>query len=293
MIPFDKRLTPARGDIAAAHLEGQVEAARFVEGQVWQVRAPVALIRRAAAPDAPLETQAMMGEQITLYHMDTEAGWGWGQCAADGYVGHVALGELTQALFAVTHRVKVLRTLVFGAPDLKSQVQGMLSMNALVGIVETVDHYGRLATGGYVHRSHLTGLDVFADDFVAVAQMFCGAPYWWGGKDSMGLDCSGLVQSAMRAAGFNPPRDADMQEGADVCGAPVEITPGFSGLQRGDLVFWPGHVGIMLDGAEMLHANAHHMMCASEPLVEAARRIEAGTGHKVRHVKRPVGLGAA
>lgn len=292
MTAFDKRLTPARDDIAAAHLEGRVQAARFVEGELHQVSAPIASIRRSPAPDARLETQAMMGETITLYEIDHKTGWGWGQCAADDYVGYVDLAELSVALIAPTHRVATLRALVFAEPDLKSRPLAMLSLNALVKIVGQIDHYGELATGGFVHLPHLAGLEDFAEDFVAAAEMFRYAPYWWGGKDSFGLDCSGLVQSAMRAAGFNPPRDADMQEASDICGAPLEIALDLIGLQRGDLVFWPGHVGIMLDADLLLHANAHHMMCASEPLREAAARIEGATGHPVRAIKRPSKLRA-
>ena len=287
MTDFDKRLTPARGDIAAAHLNGQVQADCFVEGKAFQVSAPVASIRNAPQSTAGLETQAMRGEQITLYDIDTDSGWGWGQCDADDFVGYVALSELSDQLMEPTHRVNVLRTLVFSEPDLKSPPVEMLSLNSLVQVTKAISHYGELARGGYVHLPHLAEPTEFADDFVSVAEMFRGAPYGWGGKDSLGLDCSGLVQSAMRAAGFNPPRDSDMQESSELCGASIEITPELLGLQRGDLVFWPGHVGIMLNGDDMLHANAHHMMCEREPLQEAAARIEAMTGHPIRTIRRP------
>ena len=287
MTDFDKRLTPARGDIAAAHLDGQVQADRFVEGKAFQVSASVASIRKAPQSTAGLETQAMRGEQITLYDIDTDSGWGWGQCDADDFVGYVALSELSDQLMEPTHRVNVLRTLVFSEPDLKSPPAEMLSLNSLVQVTKVIGHYGELARGGYVHLPHLAEPTAFADDFVSVAEMFRGAPYWWGGKDSLGLDCSGLVQSAMRAAGFNPPRDSDMQEYSELCGALIEISPDLSGLQRGDLVFWPGHVGVMLNSEAMLHANAHHMMCEREPLREAAARIEAATGHPIRTIRRP------
>ena len=276
----DLRLTPIKNGIDYSHQEGCL----------FQVRAPVANIRKTPEPEGRLETQAMMGEVMRLFEFDQTIGWGWGQCLSDGYVGHVALNELSMEVVAPTHKVRVLRTLVFSLPDLKTAPIAAPSLNAQVRIVAENGKYGALATGGHIHMSHLAKLDVFADEFVAVAELYRGAPYGWGGKDSFALDCSGLVQSAMHAAGFNPPRDADMQENSDICGERIEIQPNLTGLERGDLIFWPGHVGIMLNETNMLHANAHHMMCASEPLSEAAQRIEQQSGHPIRTIRRPPAL---
>ena len=108
----------------------------------------------------------------------------------------------------------------------------------------------------------------FETDAAGVALRFLGAPYLWGGRESLGLDCSGLVQQALAACGKACPRDTDMQAGIGVAVAPGD-------LARGDLVFWKGHVGMMLDAERMVHANGHHMATVVEPLAEAIARIEA------------------
>jgi cell wall-associated NlpC family hydrolase len=91
------------------------------------------------------------------------------------------------------------------------------------------------------------------------------------------------VQTALQAAGLNAPRDTDMQQ--NELGEAVSVTANLENLRRGDLVFWKGHVGIMVDGALMVHANAHHMMVTIEPLPEAAERI-ARTGNQIIAIKR-------
>jgi cell wall-associated NlpC family hydrolase len=137
-----------------------------------------------------------------------------------------------------------------------------------------------VAPDGFVVEQHLEPLAAVAPDFVAVAERFLCAPYLWGGKSVAGIDCSGLVQVACTMAGIAAPRDTDMQErelGTRLAG--------IEALARGDLVFWKGHVGIMLDGARLLHANAHHMMTAVEPLAEAVARI-ASRGSSVTSIRR-------
>jgi cell wall-associated NlpC family hydrolase len=134
---------------------------------------------------------------------------------------------------------------------------------------------------GFVWRSHLAPLDAPAADFVAVAETLLGAPYLWGGKSSIGVDCSGLVQISLAAADRKAPRDSDMQEAR--LGKPVSAG---APLQRGDLVFWKGHVGIMRDATTLLHANGTHMLVSSEPLDEVrARNLSAGAGD-ITAVKR-------
>lgn len=272
MTAFDKRLTPARPDIAAAHLKGQVEADRFVEGVQRQVIVPAAAIRRGASDDAMLETQALFGDVFTVYA--DEGGWSWGQMARDGYVGFVRSDSLTAEIAAPTHEIAVLRTYAFSGPDLKSPPRLMLSLASRISVLETDGKWARAAHAGWIYAAHLRPLGVHAADWVAEAERFVGAPYLWGGKDSFGLDCSGLMQTAMASAGIAAPRDTDMQE-AQV-GKPITIDLG--ALRRGDMVFWKGHVGVMLDGERLLHANAHHMMTAIEPVREAVARIEAVAG---------------
>lgn len=270
---FDKRLTPARGDIAAAHLKGQVEADRFVEGKARQVIAPALALRRAAADDAMLETQALFGDGFTVY--DERDGWVWGQSARDDYVGWAKAADLSDDIVTPTHEVAVLRTLAFSHPDLKSAPKLALSLSSLVAITETDGKWAKAAHAGWIYRAHLRPIgEHAAGDWVSEAEKFLGAPYLWGGKDSFGLDCSGLMQTAMASAGIVAPRDTDMQEAS--IGKAITIDLG--NLKRGDMVFWKGHVGVMLDETRLLHANAFHMMTAIEPVREAVARIEAVAG---------------
>ncbi|KAF0176287.1 MAG: C40 family peptidase [Hyphomonadaceae bacterium] len=269
---LDKRLTPARGDIAAAHLKGQVEAQRFVEGAPHQVIASAAAVRRAPGDDAMLETQALFGDTFTVY--DAKDGWAWGQMESDAYVGFVSAASLSAEIAAPTHAVAALRTYVFSRPDLKSVPLLSLSLTSQVGVIETDGKWSKIAHGGWIYTAHLRPLPLYATDWVGEAERFLGAPYLWGGKDSLGLDCSGLIQTAMASAGISAPRDTDMQEA--FVGKPVTIDLG--ALKRGDLVFWKGHVGVMLDASRLLHANAHHMMTAIEPVREAVVRIKDAAG---------------
>ncbi len=278
----DPRRTPARGDVAAAHLEGLVTAERYVQGQAYQVSAGVAPLRRRPAPDAMQETQLLFGETFTLY--DEADGWGWGQADLDSYVGYVDMEALSAPPVEPTHKIAALRTYVFSEPDLKSAPLALLSLNARLTARETKGRFARIARWeGWVFEGHLRPLDARAPDWVAVAEGFLGAPYLWGGRESLGLDCSGLIQSALGAAAIPAPRDTDMQERE--LGRPVAAAEDLSGLQRGDLVFWAGHVGVMLDATRLLHANAHHMATAIEPLREAAARLHPLVG-PIRAVKR-------
>jgi cell wall-associated NlpC family hydrolase len=275
---FDPRVTPARPDLAAAHLRGVVAAPRYVEGVSFEVFDAVAPVRKAPVPDAMLETEALKGERVTIYDEDGE-GWGWGQLHGDGYVGWLPMNALRAPGPTATHKVAVLRTILFPGRAHKAQpVEGLLLGSRLAVVGQDVD-LARLASGGYVPARHLVPLDAAAADFVAVAERFTGVPYLWGGKTSLGIDCSGLVQVSLTACGTECPRDSDMQRALGTAVAPDEA------LQRGDLVFWAGHVGMMRDAATLLHANAFHMAVTSEPIVEAIARIRAA-GNEVAAIKR-------
>jgi cell wall-associated NlpC family hydrolase len=279
MSAFDPRTTPARPDLAARHLQGRLDAARFVDGTTREVRDESAPVRREPAPDAPLDTEALKGELVTVYET-TEEGWCWGQLARDGYVGWLPANALAPPGPPATHVVSALRTLAFPGPSIKLPPVAGFSLGCRLAVARTE---GPLAVtpSGYVPARHLAPLDAIAPDFVAVAERFVDVPYLWGGKTSLGIDCSGLVQVALTAAGIACPRDSDMQETA--LGAAVSA--GLSELRRGDLVFWKGHVAIARDGATLVHANAFHMAVAVEPAAEAVARIAAG-GSAVSAIKR-------
>jgi cell wall-associated NlpC family hydrolase len=265
---FDSRLTLARPDLAARRLEGAVRAERFAEPVRMQCSASVAALRRAPDPLSEQDDQLLFGETFDV--LSEADGWAWGQARRDGYVGYVLAEALSAPVLAPTHAVAALRTYSFVEPDFRSPVEALLSLNALVTVEECRDRYVRIARGGWIYASHLALVGEATDgDPVAVAERFLAAPYQWGGRESLGLDCSALVQQALYAVGRGCPRDADMQE--ETLGR--EVAP--DALGRGDLVFWQGHVAWMLDEARVLHANSHAMAVVVEPLAEVVERIEA------------------
>jgi cell wall-associated NlpC family hydrolase len=276
---FDRRLTPARGDIAAAYLKGRVTAELYVEGAVMEVKEGVVDMRREPRPDASVDTQVLFGERVTVY--DELEGWAWAQLARDGYVGWIGANTLWSELSAATHRVCTPRTFVYPAASIKLPPLLALPLGAEVAIVDERDSFLVTRDLGFIWRTHLAPLDAPAADFVAVAETLIGAPYLWGGKSALGVDCSGLVQISLLAAGREAPRDSDMQEAR--LGAPIECD---APLKRGDLVFWKGHVGIMRDDATLLHANGTHMLVSSEPLaLVRERNLRAGAGD-ITSIKR-------
>lgn len=263
-----KNLLPVRGDLAAAHLKGQVEADRFVEPVDMQVTAGVTAIRRLPRDDGAMDTQALFGEVFAV--LEEKDGWAWGFSRHDGYVGWVDMATLSAPVSIPTHRVSALRTYLFSEPDLKSAPHGLLSMNAKIAAAGTSGRFVSANGRGWVFEGHLVAPDHVVPDFVSVAERFLGAPYQWGGKESLGLDCSGLVQTALEAAGLAVLRDTDMQEAEFA--KRFTVLSADAPLQRGDIVFWAGHVGIMVDSANIIHANAHFMETVIEPLAETTRR---------------------
>lgn len=275
---FDPRLTPARPDLAALHLKDKVEAARFVEGTVQEVVVGLAAVRKEPSHNAPLLTEALCGERVTIYETDEE-GWAWGQLNDDGYVGWLPAAALLTPGPEPTHKVVALRTLMFPGPSIKLPPTDALPLGARVAVVRSDDSVAVTAAGGYLPQRHLAPLNTNETDHVAVAERFIGTPYLWGGKSSLGIDCSGLVQVALTACGVKCPRDTDMQESA--LGKPANL----AGLQSGDLIFWKGHVAIARGRNSMIHANAFHMAVAIEPVAEALARIGAA-GSQVTSVRR-------
>ncbi len=272
MPDFDPRNTLARDDLAAEALEGIVRAGRFARPQAMQCTAGSASIRRSADGGAEQMDQLLFGEVFEV--LDRKDGWLWGQARRDGYVGWVAQEALTEAVIAPTHRIAALRTYAVPEPDIKSGPPVLLTMNALVTVEGSDGRFARVTRAGYVAEAHLADLLNFERDAAAVAELYLGAPYQWGGRESVGLDCSGLVQQALFACGQGCPRDADMQ-GRELGDAIVADE-----ARRGDLVFWPDHVGMLLDEGRLIHANGFHMAVAVEGLDSAIERNGPPTGYR-------------
>lgn len=244
---------------------------------------PVAALRKEPRRDCGIDTELVFGESVVQFR--EHEGWAYVQADRDGYVGYLPSEDLRPVGEAATHRVKTLRTYLYSGPSIKLPDPVLIPQDARLVITGQRDDFAITDQGHFVYAAHLQPVGEHVADYVAIAEAYVGTPYFWGGRTSFGLDCSGLVQSAMRMSGKDTPRDSDMQERHFQNALP--ITGRLDHLQRGDLVFWKGHVGIMRDATTLLHANGHHMLVASEPLAEARARIAAKSFGVITSIKRP------
>jgi cell wall-associated NlpC family hydrolase len=287
--PPDPRLTLALGagaqagwDLADIALEGRVAAARYIVPEPMQVVTPSCPLRRSPDPSAEQMDQLIFGERFDV--LTGRDGFAYGQARRDGYVGWAPREALAPSGSPPTHWVRALRTFVFPQASIKTPPVLCLSTNALVSVEAVEGRFAKLAAGGWAPADHVAPLGEVETDPAAVARRYLGAPYLWGGRDSVGLDCSGLVQQALYACGLFAPRDSDMQA---KLGVAIERA---DDLKRNDLVFWRGHVGLMLDAERLIHANAYHMAVAVEPLAEVIPRIVAAGGGEPTAFRRLPGL---
>jgi cell wall-associated NlpC family hydrolase len=277
----DPRTTPARPDLAAAHLKGVVAAARYSEGSDRIVIVGHAPLHAGPSAEAMRDTELLFGERFRVY--EVAAGWAWGQALRDGYVGYVRDAALGMPGAQPSHRIVALSTPLLRQPSLKTSPLDMLPLNASVTVIGREAKCLQIAGGGYIYEKHIAPLSYRAVDWVAVAERFLGVPYVWGGRTLAGLDCSGLIQTALEAAGIQIPRDSDQQEAA--LAIDVAVTISLADLRRGDIVFWTDHVGVMLDETRLLHANGFYGETAIEPLATAVERITAA-GNAITSIKR-------
>ena len=270
MDKLDPRLHAYRPDLADEALRGQVEASRFVRGSLKRIVAPVAALYKIPDTLSERQSECLFGEDVKVF--EEKNGFCWVQAQQDGYVGYIEQSKIGSIGNHPTHRVNVPRTFQYRDADLRSPMISPLSMGSRISVVSEAEtrgtRYARLDNGSFVVFNHIIPVSTVADDYVTIAESFIHTPYLWGGKSGLGIECSGLVQLALMMTGRMVLRDTDMQQatiGKDI--APED------GLQRGDLVFWKGHVAIMVDSGTLIHANGASMDVRKENLDHAIERI--------------------
>lgn len=266
----DRRLNAYRIDLAEERLRGVVEAGNYVAGSPGLVCVPLVQVRSKPDLSCGTDTELLLGETVRVF--DVNSGWAWVKADFDGYVGYVPDYAVLPVQRSLTHIVTAPRTFVYSGPDLKFPTVQALSMGSRIAVIDERDtrgtHYFLLEGGEAIVASHCAAVgEPHSGDYVSVAARFLETPYLWGGRSGFGIDCSGLIQLSMMMSGRTAPRDTDMQ--AKDLGTDITRDE----LQRGDLVFWKGHVALMENEKTLLHANGHTMSVAREGLDDAISRI--------------------
>lgn len=265
-----------RGDLADIALAGRYFAPHYSCPQSFSLSASRTAIRSRDDHGSVAVSELLHGERFEA--IDIAGGWAWGYSAHDHYVGYVPVALLCEP-FQATHVVTTPAALVFAQADIKSPEMTRLPMGSRVA--GDIDGAFLKLSEGFIHLRHLAPAASAASDPVALAERLTGAPYLWGGRSSDGLDCSGLIQLCLSLCGINAPRDTDQQMAA--LGAEIGAD---EALQRGDIIFFPGHVGFMTDSENLIHANAHWMQVTTEPLGDVVARMTDSHAQPVLARKR-------
>lgn len=269
---LDQRLTPATDRVALDSLRGIVERPTYTPGRPARLSVPLADLM--TAPNGKRDRQVNFGTDLTV--IDDENGWSFVQSALDDHCGWLRSEVIGFDLPAITHRVRVPATHIYSQPDIKQPEIASLSLGARVSVAAAEGKFARLQTGGYIFAEHIT--DLPDSEPVRVAETLLDTPYLWGGNSRAGIDCSGLVQAALIACNIPCPSDSDLQRDA---------FPEVTEIQRGDLLFWPGHVAMAASADMMIHATAWKMAVIWENIPKAIARIDAAGDGPFLGIRRP------
>ncbi len=268
---LDPRVNAFRPDLAAAGLQASVKAARYVEPSLKQCIKGIIPLLAEPQNNAKRVSEIRYGEFMDVFELRAD-GFAWVQNRSDHYVGYIrADNVLSEEIAALSNRINVLHTFVYAEPNIKAPVVDRLTLGSYVRLTKEVDGLVELANGGYVFAKHVTPTeDAVVPDYIFTAGRLLGVPYLWGGRTPVGIDCSGLVQLALEMAGIDSPRDSDQQR--EAFGKPLPTHWRDVAWQRGDLVFFPGHVGIMTSHDHIIHASGFEMQVVVEPLANLVNR---------------------
>lgn len=277
----DRRTTPIRGDLADIKLAGLLFAPHYAVPMIQSCITPATTMHAQPDIDSTGISELIYGEDFAV--LDVAGKWAWGYTVHDDYLGYVAVSALGERPNA-THFVTSSGALLLVAPDIKAQVAARLHMGAKLVCGDVGEGSEFIACdGGFVHAGHIAEIGKVAGDPASLAEKLIGTPYLWGGRSGDAIDCSGLVQLVHGMKGINLPRDADMQQ--DAAGRALTDA---EVLQRGDLVFFPGHVGIMTGSINLIHATAHYMAVKVEPLADVTARFSNEEGGPITARRRIV-----